>query len=171
MEAEQIWGIHLTHPLKPNPGLNGPPADMGDKSYLPLLEKLTRDGDSNVRDSAIGALGLFGGEQELPLLTTLARGVVTDGERYVAINAIGDADSLKAVPLLNDLAALPDPQEPSDSYYGLLTLTHLQFPAPDHRPILDVQRAWLEFWRSHEQGARAYSRYDCPNPAAFGESK
>lgn len=146
-------------------------ADMGDKSYLPLLEKLTRAGDSSVRDSAIDALGLLGGGQELPLLTALARGGVTDGERYVAINAIGDADSLKAVPLLIDLAALPDPQEPSDSYYSLLSLTHLKFPAPDRRPIPEVQRAWLEFWRSHEQGARAYSRYDCPNPAAPGESK
>lgn len=146
-------------------------ADMGDKSYLPLLEKLTRDGDSNVRDSAIGALGLLGGEQELPLLTALARGGVTDGERYVAINAIGDADSLKAVPLLIDLAALPDSQEPTDSNFSLLTLTHLQFPGPDHRPIPEVQRSWMEFWCSHEHGARAYSRYDCPNPAAPGESK
>lgn len=140
-------------------------ADMGDPSYLPLLEKLTRGSDTNVRDSAIGALGLLGGEQELPLLTALALHSLTIPERFVAINAIGDSHSLKAVPVLIDLAAVPDSHEPTDSYFSLLTLTHLQFPAPDHRPVAEVQRAWMEFWRSQEPGAQAYSRYDCPNPA------
>jgi HEAT repeat protein len=142
-------------------------ADMGDKSYLPLLEKLTRDSDVNVRRSAIAALGLLGGGRELPLLTTLAHNGVTEPDRYVAIGAIGDTDSLGAVPILIDLAALPDSEEPDTSYFGLLTLTHLQFPAPAQRPVAEVQRAWLEFWRSHEPGAQAYSRYDCPNPAVL----
>lgn len=146
-------------------------ADMGDPSYLPLLEKLTRDSDINVRRSAIGALGRLGGEQELTRLTALAHDGKTNADRYVAINAIGDSHSLKAVPILIGLAALPDSQEPTDSYFGLLTLTHLRFPAPDHRPVAEVQRSWMEFWRSREQGAQAYSRYDCPNPVVLGELK
>jgi HEAT repeats len=146
-------------------------ADMGDPSYLPLLEKLTRESHRNVRDSAIGALGLLGGEQELSHLTTLAVHGLTSSERSAAINAIGDSHSLKAVPVLIDLAAAPDLWQPSDSYYSLLTLTHLQFPAPDHRPVAEVQRAWMEFWRSQEPGARAYSRYDCPNPVELGVFK
>jgi hypothetical protein len=146
-------------------------ADMGDPSYLPLLEKLTRDSNINVQHSAIGALGLLGGEQELPLLTALAHDGATNPEHYEAINAIGDSHSLKAVPVLIDLAALPDPQETTDSYFSLLTLTHLQFPAPDHRPVAEVQRSWMEFWRSQKPSAQAYSRYDCPNPVVLGALK
>jgi len=136
-------------------------ADLGDKTYLPLIERLLHDSNSSVQLSASSVLGLMGGEAELDLLAERARNGPTEGIRVEAIRSIGDTASLNAVPLLIDFVDLPDADEPDVSYYALRTVTHLEFPDPAHRPLHEVQSAWQQFWSLHQLNARAYGPYEC----------
>jgi hypothetical protein len=136
-------------------------ADLGDKTYVPLMVRLIHDSNHSVQISAVHALGMLGGEEELGMLANLARDGATTDDRFEAIRSIGDTASLKAVPPLIDFVSLPDSNEPSESYYALRTLTHLEFPDPDHRPLPEVESAWLQFWSLHQVNARAYGPYEC----------
>jgi len=136
-------------------------ADLGDKTYVPLMERLLHDSSNSVQMSAAQALGLMGGEAELGPLADSARNGPTQGIRLEAIRAIGYTASLKAVPLLIDLVSMEDANQPDGSYYALRTLTHTEFPAPADKSIPEVKSAWMQFWSLRRQGARAYGPYDC----------
>ena len=135
--------------------------ELRDRSYLLLLKRLVRDGNPSLRAAAIEALGMLGGEQELPLLADLVHNGATANDRQMAIRAIGDTDSLKAVPLLLEFADLPDAGEPFESYMNLKIVTHLEFVRPDSRPLPELESAWQEFWDLHRANARAYGPFEC----------
>jgi hypothetical protein len=134
---------------------------LGDTSFVPLIERLTNDENRGVQRSAVSELGNLGGEMEVPLLERLARNGVAMSDRSEAIMALGDTRTLRAVPLLIELATLPDSDEPSASYYALRRLTHLEFPNPHGYRGSEIKSVWLDFWQKHKQGARTYGRYEC----------
>jgi len=138
-------------------------ADLGDRKYVPLLEHLIHDSDASIRSAALQGLGRFG-SAELDLLAGIARDGNTIDDRLEAIRAIGDTASLKAVPLLIELADIPDADQPATSYIALRELTHLDFPSPAHRPLPEIKSAWRQYWNQHRQTAGAYGPYECGDP-------
>ncbi len=136
--------------------------NMGDASYVPLLEKLTRDPYHDVQRTAVRALGLLGGEKELPFLNTIALSAQTMTDRQDAVMAMGDTGSLRAVPFLIKLYTLPGSDE-STSEYALWTLTHHHVQPPYTRMLTpqEGQRAWQDWWTQNQHTARVYGPYDC----------
>ncbi len=137
-------------------------AEMGDTSYLPLMERLLNDPYHDVQRAAVRALALLGGEKELPLLNTRVRTSTNQVDRIDAIQAMGESASLQAVPMLIDLFTLPDADEPGESDYALSMLTHEHLPAtPKLRTALESKSLWQAWWVQNERTARAYSPYEC----------
>jgi hypothetical protein len=139
-------------------------ARMGDKSYVPLLEKLARDDSAEVRQQAVLGLGLLGGEAELPKLIALAHEAASQEDRQDAIIAMGDTDSLKAVPILIDLFALPNADQPASSNLALMRITHHQVLLDDqHQPatVAAVPALWQEWWVTNEGAAHAFGPFEC----------
>ncbi len=136
--------------------------ELGATSYLPLLEKLSSDTneDAEVRAQAILGLGLLGGESELPKLTALVQSATNTRDRSDAIQAMGDAASLQAVPLLISFFTLPDADQPSRSTYALTTITHHSLP-PDIQTIPEAQALWQDWWEHNKDTARAYGPFEC----------
>jgi hypothetical protein len=143
---------------------------MGDKSYVPLLEKLARDPYHDVQRLSVRGLGLLGGEKELPLLNTIALNAKTMTDRQDAVMAMGDTGSPRAVPLLIELYTLPGSDE-STSEYALWTLTHHHVQPPYARMLTPQEGkiAWQNWWMKNEHTARIYGPYDCADVKdAFG---
>jgi hypothetical protein len=136
-------------------------ARMGDPSYVPLLEKLASDGSAEVRQQAILGLGLLGGEAELPKLVELAQKGVSDMDRQNAIQAMGDTASLKAVPIVIDLFALPNAGQPNSSDYSLTTITHYSLPPDQQRTIPQYQAMWEKWWERNKTEGRVYGPFEC----------
>jgi len=139
-------------------------SNMGDKSYLPLLEKLTRDPYHDVQRSAVRALGVLGGEKELRFLNAIAVNAKTLFDRQDAIMAMGDTGSLQAVPLLINLFTLPDSDQPGASGFALFTLTHARIRLSYATRMMTLQEAkltWQEWWLKNQRTARAFGPYDC----------
>ncbi len=86
---------------------------MGDQSYLPLLERLTHDPAHDVQRAAVFAFGLLGRGKDMDVLVQLARSGRTLQDRIDALQAIAETGSLNAVPVLIDLFALPNADQPS----------------------------------------------------------
>jgi HEAT repeats len=146
-------------------------ARMDDKSYVPLLEKLTRDANHEVERQAILGLGMLGGEKELPFLTTLAREGATMPDRQDAIMSMGDTASLKAIPILIDLIVLPDSDQPSASTVALSRLTHHYLPTVDRRSLLETQAAWQDWWKQNQRTVRVYGPFEDSNGNAEPAAK
>jgi HEAT repeats len=136
-------------------------ARMGDSSYVPLLEKLAGDSSVEVRQQAISNLGLLGGETELPKLTEIARNAPNEMDRQEAITAMGDTHSLKAVPLLIELLALPDAGQPAASNDALMTLTHHQVQLTQQLSAEQLQGKWQQWWNENKGQASVYGPFDC----------
>jgi len=136
-------------------------AELGDTTYVPLVERLLGDPSHEVQRAAVRALGLLGGKDAVPLLAARARTRPTKYDRSEAITAMGNTASLTAVPMLLEFADMPDADEPSASFYALNRLTHLGFPNPLGRSAADVKSEWTQFWMAHQANARAYGPYDC----------
>jgi HEAT repeats len=141
-------------------------ADMGDKEYLPLLEKLTRDSDHDVAEQAIFGLGRLGGEDELPTLSAIAHDNTMLGYHHDAILSMGESASLKAVPILIDFLA--DSGEQDATLTALWMLTHYPLPAAAGRTTLETQRAWKDWWTRNQGSARAYGPSDCEPAKPLG---
>lgn len=149
-EAFARWRASAVHAL----------ARMGDRSYVPLLERLAGDDSAEVRQEAISNLGLLGGEAELPRLATLARSGI-GGDSQGAILAMGDTGSLTAVPMLIDLFNLPDANEPMSSDLPLMTLTHHLVQSDEQRTAAGYQATWRQWWEQNGSHARAYGPFEC----------
>jgi len=134
---------------------------MGDKSYVPLLEKLTADSNAEVRQQAILGLGLLGGEAEIPKLVSIARSGATEADRQDAIMALGYTASLRAVPILIDLFLLPDADQPSSSNYALITITHHSLLPAQQRTIPQYQTLWRQWWEQSQVTAHGYGPFEC----------
>jgi len=140
-------------------------ADMGDRSYLPLLERLSGDANPDVRAQAILALGLLGGEVELTRLTALARRSTSMDERQTAIQAIGYTASPKAVPVLISLITMAGSDQPSASVYWLTSLTRHSLPPAKERTSSQYQAEWEDWWEHNRANAHAYGPFDCTGPS------
>jgi len=142
---------------------------LGDRTYLPLLERLTHDANHEVQREAIFGLGPLGGEAELPLLEQVARTGATMSDRQDAVMSIGDTASLKAVPILIDLLTVPDSDQPYASLYAIQVLTHQTPPAWRGKTNAETQTAWRAWWTQQSKTARAYDPFECdgwpPHPA------
>lgn len=137
-------------------------SNMGDKSYLPLLEKLTEDHYHDVQRKAILGLGILGGEKELTLLNTRAHNSKTMFDRLDAITAMGDTASLQAVPLLIELFTLPDTDQPNASDFALQTLTHAHVLPFNRLPSpIEAKNAWQNWWSRNLNSAPVFGPYDC----------
>ena len=141
-------------------------ARMDDKSYVPLLEKLAHDTNDGVSQQAILGLGILGGENELPLLTTLAREGATPSGRQDAIMSMGDTASLKAVPILLDFFQRPNSDASTASLIALLRLTHHQIPNAEHLTPLQIQTAWQNWWKQNQRTAHANRPFECGTDTA-----
>lgn len=141
-------------------------ARMGDRSYVPLLEKLTADSSAEVRQQVILNLALLGGEAELPKLVDIAHNGANEGDRQDAIQAMADTASLKAVPILIDLFTLPDADQPSSSDYSLMTITHHTLPPAQQRTLAEYRSMWWEWWEQNRNEARAYGPFECSEKSA-----
>jgi hypothetical protein len=130
---------------------------MGDKSYLPLLEKLTADNRPEIRGATIRGLCQFGGDEVLPFLSGLASSAATMPDRQDAILSMGETASLKAVPLLIDLLTSPYSDESEAASYALLKLTHHQIATADQSTPLKSQAAWQDWWTRNQHTARAFA--------------
>jgi hypothetical protein len=150
-EAFASWRASALHAL----------ARMGDPSYLPLLEELAGDSSTTVRQEAISNLGLLGGEKELPKLLDIARNDPDANDRTSAITAMGDTDSLKAVPILIDLFSLPNVNQPISSDFPLMTLTHHFVRIDEDRTPAEYQAIWRQWWNENKAIARAYGPFEC----------
>jgi HEAT repeat protein len=138
-------------------------SNMGDKSYVPLLERLTRDRYHDVQRLSVRGLGLLGGEKELPFLNAIALNAKTMSDRQDAVMAMGDTGSLRAIPLLIELYTLPGSDE-STSEFALWTLTHHHVQLPYATRMLTPQEAkvaWQNWWLQNQRTARVYGPYDC----------
>jgi hypothetical protein len=135
---------------------------MGDTSYLPLLERLTNDADSGMRQSAVLALGALGGESALPQLGSLVEKANSDADRNNAIMALGNTATLKAVPFLLSLFnGTWDSANPVG--FSLFLLTHHQLSPEEYRTPQTTSAAWKEWWAQNQTTARAYHPWeDCP---------
>jgi len=136
-------------------------SEMGDRSYLHMLEKLSGDTSWEVRQQATLGLGLVGGESELPKLIALAQSATNTRDRSNAIQAMGDTASLKAVPLLIAFFTLKNADEPSRSTFALATITHYSPPPSDARTIQESQALWWDWWEHNNDNARAYGPFEC----------
>ncbi len=146
-------------------------AAMGDTSYVPLLEKLTRDPYHDVQRMAVRGLGLLGGENELSFLNRIALNAKTMTDRQDAVQAMADTGSPRAVPMLIELYTLPGSDE-STSEYALWTLTHHHVRLPHATRMLtpaEAKIAWQDWWLQNQRTARVYGPYDCADlKDAFG---
>jgi hypothetical protein len=139
---------------------------MGDTSYLPLLEQLSTDDNSEVRMNATRGLGTLGGESELPFLEARVRNGKTTQDFYDAFEAMANTASPKAVPLLIDAFTSPQPTNDPDS--ELMALTHHKLP-PIGRKLTpqESQFAWRTWWTVHQGSAKIFGPDQCLSP--FGD--
>lgn len=150
-EAFANWRSSAVHAL----------ARMGDPSYAPLIEKLTSDPRSIVRQEAILDLGLLGGNHELPKLMGIIRNDPDTNDRLNAITAMGDTQSLKAVPLLIQLFSLSDALRPTFTNLALTTLTHHFVRYDEQRTAAEYQAIWQQWWEQNRSTAQAYGPFEC----------
>ena len=129
-------------------------ANMGDRSYLPLLERLAKDNDSSIVDSAIRGVGLLGREDAIPFLDSLALNDKNANLRQVAVEALGNTATLRAVPILIGYFGMKD-LDPSGALY---TLTHHRMTEGS---AAEAKRNWRAWWISNGRTAKAYGPYDC----------
>jgi HEAT repeats len=130
----------------------------GDRSYLPLLEKLAEDPNPDVQSAAISNLGPLGGDQELPFLTLL---VNSDVDSFAAIQSMGQTASSRAVPVLIGLFDTRHASQ-NDLDFSLSQLTHHQVPAADTLTPLEDQRAWQDWWVRNHATTRIFGPFeDC----------
>jgi hypothetical protein len=135
---------------------------MGDTSYVPLLEQLSTDDDSEVRMNAIRGLGTLGGESELPFLEARIRNGKTDQDLYNAFEAMANTVSAKAVPLLID--AFTSSQSANGPDSELMALTHHKLPPIGRkRTAEESQFAWRTWWTVHQGNAKIFGPDQCLN--------
>jgi hypothetical protein len=132
-------------------------AEMGDRSYIPLLETLANDPSEYVRQQAVLGLGQLGGEDVIPFLVKYAHQAMSMHDRQQAIMSLGRTASVKAVPHIIDLFMLPDADQPNASDYALYTLTHHRTTARTSEAAQSAWRAWL----SSNPNPPIFGQYDC----------
>ena len=134
--------------------------DMGDRSYLTLIERLAVQGDSDVNLQAILALAHLGGDAEVSRLAAISK----SGEpkqRRMAITALGQSGSRQAIAPLIELFRAKGLDQPGDSSYALSTLTH-RIPFTSTVPTAEQAQAdWQSWWARNEQTTRIYGPYEC----------
>jgi hypothetical protein len=139
---------------------------MGDTSYLPLLEQLSTDENSEVRMNATRGLGTLGGESELPFLEARVRNGKTIQDFYDAFEAMANTASAKAVPLLID--AFTSSQSTNGPDSELMALTHHKLPPIGRkRTPQESQFAWRTWWTVHQGSAKIFGPDQCLDP--FGD--
>jgi HEAT repeat protein len=134
---------------------------MGDRSYLPLLEKLVHDPARDVQRMAVFGIARLGREKDLQLLTQLAREGKTTQDRIDPVQAIGETGSLKAVPVLIDLFTLPNADQPSAANAALYELTHHEINEAYRSDAARAQQLWQAWWTQNQATARAYPPVNC----------
>ncbi len=139
---------------------------MGDPSYLPLVEHRINDPDPGVRQSAVLALGILGGETALPRLGLLIQNARSDADQNDAILALGNTATLKAVPFL--ISLFDAPNRSAAAGYSLFLLTHHQLSPSEYRTPQDAKASWRSWWAQNQTTARAYHPWeDCPDEKDF----
>lgn len=133
---------------------------MGDRRYLPLLEREAYDTDRSVRMLSVLGLGRLGGEAEVAFLDSYARKATDAEDRRDAIQALSFTKSARAVPLL--IALFTEPVANEDPSYWLFSLTHHEMPAtvPYATPA-ERQNAWRAWWEANKSRARMFGPEEC----------
>ncbi len=135
-------------------------SQMGDKSYVPLLEELSTDADEEVRMSTLRGLGILGGESELPFFEARLRSESRRQDRFSAFDGMANTASAKAVPLLID--AFTSPLASNDPDSSLMALTHHRLPKQKReRTPEESQFAWRTWWTVHEGSAKIFGPGEC----------
>ncbi|MBV9149924.1 MAG: HEAT repeat domain-containing protein [Candidatus Eremiobacteraeota bacterium] len=137
-------------------------SEMGDKAYLPLFVSLVNDGYRDVRVTAIRGLALLGGDSEVPMLAKLARGQRSSEDRAETLEAIGEARSRRAIPLLIAFFSLPDANQPTSSNDALFRLTHHSISSADLSTVEGAKVAWERWWAANKGAIHVFGPFDCP---------
>jgi hypothetical protein len=139
-------------------------AKTGDRTAIPVLERIVRSGQDGDKEFAVWDAGLFG-EVVIPFLTTTLQGA--DLNMQVAgIRGLGVSACRSAVPILIELLRSSNLQLASEARVSLAELTHylidsnlwLQAPQPN-----EYER-WREWWQKHGTSAEIYSINNCSQP-------
>jgi hypothetical protein len=136
--------------------------EMGDTSYLPLLERAIDDPDFTTRQWAVAAFARLGGELAVPKLEVIAKHPQSMWDRNDAITALGETASPKAVPVLLSLFS-GEIQWDAGVGYALFLLTHHELSAADRQSDQAMQSAWKTWWEQNQTTARIFHSWeDCP---------
>jgi hypothetical protein len=140
--------------------------NMGDVSYLPLLERFAEDRDFATRQWAVGAVASLGGDAAVAALEAIAVHPLSPQDRNDAITALGETASVKAVPVL--LSLFDGTLESAEGVsFSLFLLTHHQLAASESISAQYIETAWKMWWAQNATTARIYHSWeDCPDEKA-----
>jgi HEAT repeat protein len=126
---------------------------------MSLFEKLAYSDNEGARYGAIRALGVVGGENEIPVLLSLLANP-RPYNRQSAIMALGFVKSSKAIPVL--LAVLRGSTEDAQAADRALTnLTHHQVSVDASSELGGAAAAWQSWWFLNRETALIYGPYEC----------
>lgn len=136
-------------------------AESGDTRWYPLLLEVAKK-NARIANYVDDAAEL-GGDQMLPVLSTLAKDPDKNFTAVNAVSAMGYTASRAAVPILLDFLRSPDPNISDRARYGLRLLTHRTATnEPDGSPQSEYAR-WSQWWTWEGGTAPIYRAEECLN--------
>ena len=140
-------------------------AKTGDRTYLPVLIHIAQGSLNGTRDLAIRSVGLLGGDEAIPFLSSVLREPGVYG-RVAAVRGLSITASRSAVTILIELLRDPDESIFREVTQGLAQLTHRSItPEPwGETPSADEYRRWHDWWLLNGLTAPIYSTDSCAQP-------
>jgi len=137
-------------------------AELGDRSYCPVMLDLAQQNAGYSRMIALRGAGYLCGEKAIPLTLRLLNSA-DQSLRYELAYALGNTHARDAVPILSDFLADRDENVRRAAVDALATLTHRsQEPGiASLEAAAQTRRAWMAWWSGYGRRAKIYGPEDC----------
>jgi len=137
-------------------------AELGDRSYCPVMLDLAQQNAGYSRMIALRGVGYLCGEKAIPLTLRLLHSA-DQSLRYELAYALGNTQARDAVPMLSDFLADRDENVRRAAVDALATLTHRsQEPGiASLEAAAQTRRAWMAWWSGYGRRAKTYGPEDC----------
>ena len=137
-------------------------AELGDRSYCPVMLDLAQQNAGYSRMIALRGAGYLCGKKAIPLTLRLLNSA-DQSLRYELAYALGNTHARDAVPILSDFLADRDENVRRAAVDALATLTHRsQEPGIASLEAAEqTRRAWMAWWSGYGRRAKIYGPEDC----------
>lgn len=130
--------------------------------FISLLQESASEPDEKILQSAILAIGRYGGDRGVDALGSFQSATSNPGPwlRSIVSTALGNSKSARAIPILIDMYGDSDALVRNDVCGSLTSLTHREW-CDGSGQTARLQSTWRAWWQKHSSSTKIYGPDEC----------